>query len=161
MTIAFDTPPTASGRVIRSIVAGLCGSLAHTVLMTLKDWAGWLPTFRPYDGLQTLIASILGSNVPAVVPWLPTYFNGAVVLGILFGRIYRLLPGHSGMVKGALFGTVIWFVMGIGFFPAIGMGPFGTQTTLDLRPALFSLAMILIYSITLGVAYARLTSNVR
>lgn len=114
--------PPALGRALRPVAAGLCGSAAHTVLMTLKDWFGWLPAFRPYDGLQALLASVTGSAVPALVPWLLTYFNGAVVLGLIYGRIHRLLPGRSGVARGALFGIIVWCVMGLTFFPAIGMG---------------------------------------
>ena len=81
--------PPALDRALRSIAAGLCGSAAHTILMTLKAWFGWLPAFRPYDGLQALLASLTGSDVPALVPWLLTYFNGAVVLGLIYGRNKR------------------------------------------------------------------------
>ncbi len=89
--------PPALDRALRSIAAGLCGSAAHTILMTLKDWFGWLPAFRPYDGLQALLASLTGSDVPALVPWLLTYFNGAVVLGLIYGRLHRFLPGGNGV----------------------------------------------------------------
>lgn len=150
--------PPALGRALRSVAAGLCGSAAHTILMTLKDWFGWLPAFRPYDGLQALLASVTGSAVPALVPWLLTYFNGAVVLGLIYGRIHRLLPGRSGVARGALFGIIVWCVMGLTFFPAIGMGLFASGTALGFQPTLFALAMVLVYSVTLGIAYARLAS---
>lgn len=149
----------AAGRIARSIAAGLCGSAAHTALMALKAWAGWLPAFRPYDGLQALLASLTGGDVPALVPWLLTYFNGAVVLGVIYGRIRRVLPGGSGVANGVLFGLAMWCAMGLTFFPAIGMGLFATGTALGLKPALFALAMVLTYSVTLGVAYARLVPN--
>lgn len=148
--------PPALDRALRSIGAGLCGSAAHTILMTLKAWFGWLPAFRPYDGLQALLATLTGSNVPALVPWLLTYFNGAVVLGVIYGRIHRWLPARSGVAKGALFGVIVWCVMGLTFFPMIGMGLFAAQTALGFQPALFSLAMVLVYAVTLGIAYARL-----
>lgn len=149
----------AAGRIARSIAAGLCGSAAHTVLMALKAWAGWLPAFRPYDDLQALLGSLTGAAVPAVVPWALSYFNGAVVLGLLFGRVHAFLPGRSGVAKGALFGLAVWCAMGLAFFPAIGKGLFAAQTPLGLEPALFSLAMVLTYSVTLGVAYARLVPD--
>ncbi|HEY1154132.1 MAG TPA: DUF6789 family protein [Pseudolabrys sp.] len=153
--------PPALDRALRSIAAGLCGSAAHTILMTLKDWFGWLPAFRPYDGLQALLASLTGSAVPALVPWMLTYFNGAVVLGLIYGRIHRFLPGGSGVAKGVLFGVLVWCAMGLTFFPAIGMGLFASGAALGFKPALFALAMVLTYSVTLGVAYARLTPDTR
>ena len=32
----------------KSLVAGLCGTIAHTLLISLKAHAGWLPSFQPY-----------------------------------------------------------------------------------------------------------------
>ena len=43
-------------RIWKSIAAGLCGSVAHTGLMTLKSWAQLLPSFQPYDDVQTMLA---------------------------------------------------------------------------------------------------------
>jgi Na+/proline symporter len=141
-------------RLWRAVAAGLCGSLAHGALMALKSRAGWLPGFEPYRDLQALLAGLVGTSVDPLVPWLLSYFNGAVVLGFLFGRVHRRLPGRNGALKGAGFGLLIWVVMGVTFFPLIGKGPFATRTGLGLSPTLFSLLMVLAYSITLGVVYA-------
>jgi hypothetical protein len=49
--------------------------------------------------------------------------------------------------------------MGLIFFPAIGKGWFATQTGLGIGPTLFTLVMVLTYSVTLGVAYSVFTSQ--
>lgn len=146
-------------RTWRSIAAGLCGSAAHSCLMILKSWAGVLPSFQPYDDLQRALSHLVGSSVHPWVPWALSYFNGAVVLGFLFGHTYRLLPGRSGATKGIIFGLSGWIVMGLLFFPLLDKGLFATQAGLGIIPGLFSLLMILTYSITLGVAYSLLNSN--
>ena len=47
-----------------------------------------------------------------------------------------------------------WIVMGVLFFPLLGRGFFANQAGLGVRPALFSLLMILTYSVTMGIAYS-------
>ena len=141
-------------RIWKSIAAGLCGSAAHTGLMALKSWAGLLPSFQPYDDLQTVLTGLVGSAVHPLVPWALSYFNGSVVLGFLFGHVYRRLPGQTGAMKGIGFGLAVWITMGLIFFPALGKGLFATQTGLGFMPSLFSLLMVLTYSVTLGIAYS-------
>jgi hypothetical protein len=44
-------------------------------------------------------------------------------------------------------------------FPALGRGLFASGTGLGARPALFSLAMLLTYSIIMGIAYSTLNQK--
>ena len=143
-------------RVWKSIVAGLCGSAAHTGLMAVKSWAHILPTFEPYSDLQALLAlaSLVGSSIHPAIPWVLSYVNGSVVLGFLFGQLYSRLPGRSALAKGTVFGLAIWIVMGLTFFPAIGKGLFAADAGLGLKPTIFSLLMVLTYSITLSAVYS-------
>ena len=140
----------------RTLVAGAIGSLAHTTLMLAKDKLGLMPNFQPYSDLQAYLSGLIGSNVPAIVPWMLTMINGSIVLGFLFAKIYRHLPGRHGYSKGFAFGVLGWAVMGLLFFPFLGYGVFASRIGMDLEPALFSLLMILTYSITLGSAYSLL-----
>ena len=141
-------------RVWKSIAAGLCGSAAHTGLMALKSWARILPGFEPYSDLQALLTSLVGSSIHPVIPWVLSYFNGSVVLGFLFGQLYSRLPGRTPLAKGTVFGLAIWTVMGLMFFPIIGKGLFAMGAGLGLKPTVFSLLMVLTYSITLSTAYS-------
>lgn len=143
-------------RIWKSSVAGLCGSVAHSGLMFLKSWMGWLPSFHPYENLQQMLSHLVGSSVHPVVPWALSFLNGAVVLGILFGRLYRMLPGRSGAVRGLVFGVFGWVAVGVLLFPMLDQGLFAARAGLGARPALFSLAMILTYSIVMGTAYSAL-----
>lgn len=146
---------TAEG-IWRSFAAGLCGSAAHFGLMFLKSRMGWLPSFHPYEDIQAALSGMVGGSVSPVVPWMLSFLNGAVVLGILFGRLYRVLPGRSGVAKGFVFGVFGWIAMGMALFPMLGQGLFASRAGLGARPALFSLAMLLTYSIIMGIAYSTL-----
>jgi hypothetical protein len=141
-------------RIWPAVAAGLAGSAAHSCLMFLKTRAGLLPSFQPYDDLQRLLGDLVGGSVGPAVPWLLSFANGALVLGFLFGRTYRLLPGGNGAVKGLVFGLIGWILMGLIFFPLLGRGLFATGAGLGLLPAAFSLVMVLTYSIIMGIAYS-------
>ena len=106
-----------------------------------------------------MLSGLVGGSVHPLIPWALSFLNGAVVLGILFGRTYRWLPGHSGAAKGFVFGVFGWIVMGLLFFPMLDRGLFATRAGLGLFPALFSLLMLLTYSIILGIAYSALNQK--
>ena len=142
----------------KAAIAGFCGSAAHTLLMFLKSRFGLLPAFQPYESLQAALGHLTGSQVHPIVPWALSLLNGSTILGFCFGRIYAWLPGNSGAAKGASFGIFGWIVMGLVFFPLLGLGLFATNLDLGIEPALFSLAMLLTYSIVLGSVYAALNS---
>jgi Family of unknown function (DUF6789) len=150
-----------ASRVWKSLAAGLCGSAAHSGLMFLKSWLGLLPSFHPYEDLQQALGHLVGGSVHPWVPWALSFANGAVVLGILFGRLYRRLPGRSGAAKGFVFGVFGWIVMGLSLFPMLGLGLFAVQAGLGVLPALFALLMLLSYGIIMGIAYSALIQTSR
>lgn len=143
-------------RIRRTALAGLCGSAAHSGLMFLKSKAGWLPSFQPYHDLQISLSQLVGSSVPSAVPWALSFLNGSVLLGFLFGHAYRRLPGESGAAKGLAFGVLGWLLMGLVFFPLLGRGVLATGAGLGFQPALFSLLMVLSYSVIMGIVYSTL-----
>ncbi len=127
--------------------------------MYLKSRIGLLPSFQPYESLQAALGHLIGGKVNPVVPWVLSFLNGSTILSFAFDHLYSRLPGQSGFAKGLAFGVAGWLAMGLLFFPLIGMGVFATGLGLGIQPALFSLAMILAYSLVLGVVYGAL--NVR
>lgn len=142
----------------KAVVAGLCGVAAHSLLMLLKSQMGFLPSFQPYESFQRVLSRLAGSELPPVVPWLLSFLNGGTVVGFVFARAYRLLPGHNGATKGLTFGLLAWAIMGLLFFPWLGLGMFAVHIGLGIAPALFSLAMLLTYSMVMGIVYAALNS---
>ncbi len=137
----------------KSIAAGLCGTAAHTLLMLFKEQSGILPAFSPYGELQKTLSRFIGADVHPLVPWALSFANGAILLGLIFGRIYPRLPGRNGAIKGAVFGIAGWLAMGLVFFPLIGLGIFALGTGQGVAPGLFALAMLLAYSVSTGLAY--------
>ena len=126
--------------------------------MYFKSRSGLLPTFQPYDSLQKTLSELTGTAIHPVVPWVLSFLNGSTIMGFIFGFAYRWLPGRTGAFKGAIFGVLGWAIMGLIFFPLIGLGLFAFQVGLGVLPALFSLAMLLTYSIVMGIVYGALKS---
>ena len=150
---------TVKGWIWKSVIAGSAGTIVHFLFMHLKSWTGLLPAFQPYQSLQVALSHWVGANVPATVPWALSFLNGMTILGFLFARINRLLPGRNGATKGLTFGLIGWMFMGLMFFPLIGLGPFATGIGLGIGPALLSLAMVLTYSVVLGTVYVALDAQ--
>ena len=150
---------TVKGWIWKSVIAGSAGTIVHFLFMHLKSWTGLLPSFQPYQSFQVALSHWVGANVPAIVPWGLSFLNGMAILGFLFARINRLLPGRNGATKGLMFGLIGWMFMGLIFFPLIGLGPFATGIGLGIGPALLSLAMVLTYSVVLGTVYVALDAQ--
>ena len=93
-------------------------------------------------------------RVPPLAAALLAGLNGALLVGFVFARIWRRVPGRSGFVKGIVFGIAAWLIMGLVIFHMIGLGLFasiyGAQAILLLA------VMLLIYSATMGSAYGLL-----
>jgi hypothetical protein len=143
----------------KSLVAGLAGTAAHSLLMLFKARSGLLPSFQPYASFQIALGRLVGGEVNPLLPWMLSFLNGATLVGFLFGRVNRLLPGRNGATKGLVFGVIGWVLMGLLFFPWLGLGPFALGIGLGIAPALFSLAMLLTYSVVLGAVYAALDAR--
>lgn len=145
--------------VWKALVAGLCGMIAHWLLMYFKSRSGLLPTFNPYAILQTMLTRMTGETVNPIVPWVLSFLNGFVVISLVFRLIYRWLPGSSGAVKGFFYGFLGWAFMNLIFFPLLGLGIFALNSGLGASPALFSLAMVQTYSLVMGMVYDALNTR--
>ena len=145
--------PPSVDRIWKPIVAGLCGSIAHSLLMYFKSRGGLLPSFQPYQNLQATLSHLVGTAVDPMVPWALSFLNGSTLVGFIFGYSYQWLPGTNGVTKGAVYGMLGWSIMGLAFFPIIGLGFFALNAELGISPALFSLAMLLTYSVVMGAVY--------
>jgi hypothetical protein len=151
---------TVRGWITRSVVAGSAGTVVHFLFMYFKSRIGLLPAFQPYHSFQIALSRWIGSDVPAIVPWLLSFLNGMTLIGLLFGRIVWLLPGRSGAAKGLSFGFIGWASLNLIFFPLIDLGPFAVRVGAGIGPALLSLSMLLTYSIVLGAVYVALGERV-
>ena len=118
-----------------------------------KAKLGILESFQPYQSLQIALSYSTGENIHPLMPWLLSYINGSTVAGFTFANFYHHLPGDGGPIKGFIAGIFGWLAMDLIFFPLLGLGPFAMHLGLGIWPALFSLGMMLAYSIVMGLVY--------
>jgi hypothetical protein len=140
-------------------IAGLCGSLMHTLLMLTKAKLGILDAFQPYQSLQIALSYWTGDYVHPLLPWLISYVNGSTLAGFAVANFYRRIRVASGLVKGIIAGVLGWLIMDVVFFQLIGLGVFASHLGLGPWPALFSLCMILAYSVVMASVYGLLHSD--
>jgi hypothetical protein len=145
--------------VWKTLVAGLCGMIAHWVLMYFKSRSGLLPTFNPYSSFQAMLTRMTGETVNPGAGWMLSFLNGFIVISFMFRLLYRLLPGRNGAVKGFVFGFLGWALMNLVFFPMLGLGVFALNAGLGMSPALFSFAMVQTYSLVMGMVYDALNTR--
>ena len=91
---------TVKGWIWKAVIAGSCGTTVHFLFMYFRLRTGLLPSFQPYQSFQLALSQWVGANVPAIVPWALSFVNGMTILGFLFARVNRLLPGRNGAFKG-------------------------------------------------------------
>lgn len=145
--------------VWKALVAGLCGMIAHWLLMYFKARSGLLPTFNPYALLQAMLTRMTGEAVNPSVAWVLSFLNGFIVISFVFRLVYRWLPGRNGAVKGFVYGFLGWAFMNLMFFPLLGLGVFALNSGLGASPALFSFAMVQTYSLVMGMVYDALNTR--
>jgi hypothetical protein len=130
--------------------------VAHGLLMYFKSRSGLLPSFNPYASFQGMLSRATGEAVGPLVPWALSFLNGFIVISLVYRLIYRRLPGGNGAIKGFVYGFLGWALMGLVFFPLLGLGIFAMNAGLGVWPALFSLAMVQTYSVVMGTVYCTL-----
>jgi hypothetical protein len=133
-------------------VSGAVGLIVHSLMMYLKDVAGILPGFAPYDHLQRFLEAATGGRVG----WIAPYVTGATLWGALYARLHDHLPGRKFWVKGIVFAVLAWGVMATAFFWVAGYGLLGLGLGEGLWPALLIFPMLATFSLSLSFIHTAL-----
>lgn len=127
----------------RAILGGLAATLAMSAVIYFGSSMG-LPRIE--------IASVLGSMVGGswslgmAIHWM----NGALVFSLIYAYLlYPVLPGPP-VIKGALWGLALWFVLEAIVMPLTGMGVFATNSPMPGKTVLASFLGHWVYGATLG-----------
>jgi hypothetical protein len=144
---------TTLTRIRNSLIAGLCGTAGHSLLLLIHSKTGPLPEFQPNEDIQRSLAELLGGEIHPSIAWLLLFVNFAVIWSFVFGQTYRFLPGKGPLQKGVFFGVCAWALMGFVFFPLVNRGVFAVELGLGIAPAILMLASLLTYSVTMSFVY--------
>src|SRR4029078_10151229 len=140
-------------KIRNSLIAGLCGTIMHSLLVLVHSKTGRLPEFHPNEDFRRPVSWLTGMNILPSVAWLLLFVNGAVIWGFVFGQAYRFIPGKGPWQKGVVFAFCAWMVMGLVFFSVVDRGIFAVGLGLGIAPAILLFVMLLTYSVTMSFVY--------
>jgi hypothetical protein len=147
---AQDTSARRRGRepaISRVFLGGLAGTAA---IALMKDFVGPFITGQRID-LARMLTGTFGD--PHVVGGMVFHvFNGVVLFPLGFAFLSVRLPG-PGLVKGLVWGAILWAMAEELIMPMLGSGFFG-DTGGGWRAALSSLAGYLVYGALQGLIAA-------
>jgi Family of unknown function (DUF6789) len=161
--VATGTPelrgPRAPSSLVNSILASSCASALHWTLMWIKHHFHILPGFDPYRDLQASMGAAFGLAADSPGALALSYVNAALLWGFLYAQLQPRLPGRRWIVKGSLFGLLIWLLLGLVFLPLLGHRIFALDADLGAGPAILMLVMVLAYALLISLIYERLAAR--
>ena len=126
----------------RAIVGGLAGTVAMTLMMMFVA-----PMMGVHMDIAKNLADMMGSSHAAGLA--VHFFNGAVLFPTIFVfALLRFLPGTT-LVKGLIWGGILWAMLEILVMPMMGMGIFGSSGP-GMKGAVAALLAHLVYGALLG-----------
>ena len=125
----------------RAILGGFVGTLALTFMMY---------KVAPMMGVKMDIAGRLGQMLGGWAMGMVMHFvNGTIIFPLIYAfLLYRVLPGPP-LVKGLVWGVVLWLTTQLMLMPIMGAGLFGMKAG-GMMGAIASLVGHLVYGSLLG-----------
>lgn len=149
--------PATPFRPYRAILAGFCGSttsmvvllFSHIFAQMLSKGMGPNNVFYAlsYNNLTQAVASNL-------YPTVLLHFVIGTAFAVLYAKMVDRIPGGNSWKSGLIFGTELWLLSAIVFFPAMGAGFFGLGLGAGVLPVAGSLILHLVYGLMLGLVYS-------
>lgn len=131
------------------LISGFIATVVLSILMVAKAKMGVMPDLNAIKMLADMMAT------PLLMGWVAHFMIGTVIWGGLFAVLVDKIPG-SVLTSAILFSIGAWFMMMIGPMPMAGSGFFGLQ--LGMMAPVATLMLHIIWGITLGFSYKRLTT---
>ena len=133
----------------RAVIAGLIGTAAMTALLLVEPSVG-LPKIAIGQILSTSLG-LASAYLPfgPALGWVIDFLVGVVLALIYAGFLIHRLPGGA-LLRGALYGTLVFVVAQLVFMPLVGGGVFSNG---DLELLAGSLLGHLVYGGLVGWLY--------
>lgn len=126
----------------RAVVGGLAGTIAMTLMMMFVA-----PMMGVHMDIAKSLAAMMGSS--HAVGLVVHFLNGTIIFPAIFVfLLFRILPGNT-VVKGLIWGAILWAMLEVLVMPMIGMGVFGSNGP-GMKGAVAALLAHLVYGALLG-----------
>jgi uncharacterized membrane protein YagU involved in acid resistance len=110
-------------RTARAVAAGMVGTAAMTALLLIEPSVG-LPKIAMGQVVSTSLGLASASlTIGPVIGWVLHFLVGIVLAVVYAAFLSSRLPGST-LVRGLLYGTLIFLVAQLVFIPLAGMGLF-------------------------------------
>ena len=134
---------------IRSgIQGGFAGTFAASAIMIMNNAIGKVPELHIAKTLNT----VLGTTNHAIIGWIAFFMIGTFVLGPLFAVLAPRIRIKVNLLKGLMFGVLVWLGMMMVLIPLAGGGFFAMHRS-PIVPGV-TLAVALVYGLVLSAVYA-------
>jgi hypothetical protein len=133
----------------KGVIAGFVATAALALLLLVQGALGLLPQFDVI-GMLTMIA---GSSWPGM-GWLIFFGCGGIALGVIFALLDARVEATTGageLVRGGLFGILLWLALMLVLMPIYGAGAFGLAY--GIGAPILTLVADIIYGLVLGAVY--------
>ena len=126
----------------RAIVGGLVGTIVMTLMMMFVA-----PMMGVHMDIAKNLADMTGSS--HAVGLAVHLLNGTIIFPAIFVFVlFRFIPGTA-LVKGLLWGGILWAMLEVLVMPMMGMGVFGSSGP-GMKGAVAALLAHLVYGASLG-----------
>ena|ERR1035437_6903545 len=126
----------------RAVVGGLVGTIAMTLMMMFVA-----PMMGVHMDIAKSLAGMMGSS--HAVGLAVHFLNGTIIFPAIFVfLLFRILPGAA-LVKGLIWGGILWAMLEILVMSMMGMGVFGSNGP-GMKGAVAALLAHLVYGAFLG-----------
>jgi hypothetical protein len=129
-----------------AIASGVAATFAISVIMVMKNATHHVPEVH----IAQTLAMFVGSD-HVLVGWAIHLFIGVVLWSLMFALFAPSLPGRSYVIKGAIFGAMVWLAMMVLYMPLAGAGLFGLHR--GIAAPIMTLVMHLVYGVVLSGVY--------
>src|ERR1051325_2686625 len=128
-----------------SIRSAFLGGFVSTVVVScMLIMKNALKAFPDVHIPQT-ISTVFGTPDHVVMGGIAFFVGGTVVLSLIYAAVERYLPGELALVRGLLFGFLVWLGMMLIMMPLAGAGIFALNRSATV-PAV-ELVIALIYGL--------------
>lgn len=138
----------------RAMTAGFVATVVLSALMLMKSMMGVMPELDLPNMLAGMAHNMMGLPANPAVGWVIHFMIGAVVWGIGFALLYKVLPGAGLVAKGLVFGALAWVLMMLIPMPLAGAGLFAMK--LGMMAPVMTLVLHLIWGAVLGATFGAL-----
>jgi hypothetical protein len=130
-----------------AIMSGFIATFVVGSILLMKNAMKLFPDIHIAQTLSTIIGQ------PDHIVWGGVTFvlAGTVLLGLVYAWLAPRVPVRSRLIKGIVFGFIVWLLMMLILMPVAGAGIFGLHRS-AVVPA-FDLVITLIYGLVLAAMY--------